>query len=92
MKRFVYFEEGHPRQHKGKTCWVDVEKTKQISPVFEFIFKSDTITPDDLRQFKESLVVALEHEGFVFYETILYRYIKSRDKIKEFGVQYKRIS
>ena len=91
MKRIVYYEEPPPHNTRGKVCWVDIEKTKQISPVFEFIFKSDTITPDDLRSFKESLVGVLKYQGFVFYETIHYRYIKSRDNIKEFGVQYKHI-
>lgn len=91
MKRIVYYEEPKPHNIRGKVCWVDIEKTKQISPVFEFIFKSDIITPDDLRSFKESLVGVLKHQGFVFYENILYRYVKRSNRIKEFGIQYKHI-
>lgn len=84
--------EGQPNIAKGKINWFNLDQLKKHSP--ELLEKINNKTTNDELLFvklKEHLIDVLKKQGFVFYETTLYRYRYHKGKLAEFGINYQSI-
>jgi len=81
--------EGQPNMARGKVNWFNIEQLKKHAPeLFEKINNKTTNDGSLFVKLKEHLITVLTKQGFVFFDTTLYRYRYHKGKLVEFGINY----
>lgn len=84
--------EGQVCMCRGKVNWFDLPQLKKYAPLLlDKINNQVDSDPTLFIQMKEHLMGVLKKQGFVFFDTTLYRYKYHKGKLTEFGVQYRFI-